>query len=81
MVVITDDFYVGKHPVTQRLWEVVMITSYFKSGGNRPVEEVSWFDCIECISFYHGRKKPVYTLQERTSFGSGSEWLSFIDRG
>ena len=47
-VEISRDFYVGKYPVTQELWEAVMGNnpSHFK-GEDRPVEEMSWFDCVE----------------------------------
>ena len=47
-VEISRDFYVGKYPVTQELWEAVMgnNSSHFK-GEDRPVEKVSWFDCVE----------------------------------
>lgn len=40
------DFYIGSTEVTQDLWEAVMGSnpSYF-SGGNLPVENVSWNDC------------------------------------
>ncbi|MCB0577675.1 MAG: SUMF1/EgtB/PvdO family nonheme iron enzyme, partial [Saprospiraceae bacterium] len=40
-----SDFYLGKHPVTQELWEAVMgdNPSFFK-GKQRPVERVSWED-------------------------------------
>ena len=64
-VEITKDFYVGKYPVTQKLWEAVMGNnpSEFK-GEDRPVEEVSWFDCVAfCnkLSEQEG-KQPVYTI-------------------
>lgn len=47
-VEISRDFYVGKYPVTQELWEAVMGNnpSHFK-GDARPVGMVSWFDCVE----------------------------------
>ena len=47
-VQITKEFYVGKYPVTQALWESVMDSnpSYFR-GTNRPVESVSWFECVK----------------------------------
>ena len=40
-------YYIGKYPVTQKLWFDVMGNnpSHFK-GDDLPVEEVSWFDCI-----------------------------------
>ena len=41
--VTVPDFYIGKYPMTQALWEEVMKSnpSHFK-GKNRPVEQVSW---------------------------------------
>lgn len=41
--VTVPDFYIGKYPVTQALWERVMKNnpSHFK-GKNRPVEMISW---------------------------------------
>ena len=43
--VTLDSFYIGKFPVTQRLWKAVMdsIPSRFK-GDDLPVERVSWDD-------------------------------------
>ena len=41
------DFYLGRFPVTQRLWRAVMgaddICPY--QGDNYPMEKVSWYDC------------------------------------
>lgn len=41
------DYYIGKYPVTQKLWTEVMGNkpSYFE-GDDLPVERVNWFDCI-----------------------------------
>ncbi|KYC36511.1 hypothetical protein WA1_43255 [Scytonema hofmannii PCC 7110] len=50
-------FFLGKYPVTQAQWKAVVSLpqvnrelkpdpSYFK-GDNRPVEKVSWYDCVE----------------------------------
>ena len=46
-VTLTRDFLMGKYAVTQALWQSVMGSnpSSFK-GANRPVEFVSWFDCV-----------------------------------
>lgn len=44
--VAMNDYYIGKHEVTQALWKAVMGSnpSNFK-GDNLPVENVSWFEC------------------------------------
>lgn len=48
-VKISKGFYMLKHEVTQKQWKAVMgpesNNSYFL-GDDRPVEQVSWFDCI-----------------------------------
>ena len=46
-VVLTQGYWLGETPVTQGLWAAVMETnpSMFKSS-DRPVEEVSWEDCV-----------------------------------
>ena len=46
-VILTRDFLIGKYAVTQALWESVMGSNpSFWKGANRPVEQVSWFDCV-----------------------------------
>ena len=47
-VELTKPFLIGKYPVTQKLWESVMGNnpSRFK-GAYRPVEQVSWNDCVQ----------------------------------
>jgi len=47
-VTLTKDFYIGETEVTQAQWKKVMGNnpSDFK-GDNRPVECVSWTDCVE----------------------------------
>jgi formylglycine-generating enzyme required for sulfatase activity len=49
-LVSVGDFEVGKYPVTQEEWESIMGSnpSHFR-GERRPVENVSWKDCIEYI--------------------------------
>ncbi len=50
-------FYMGKYPVTQRLYEAVMgeNPSHFK-GPQRPVEQVSWHDAQAFIQKLNGRE-------------------------
>ncbi len=47
-VTLTRKYSIGKYPVTQALWERVMGNnpSGFK-GSSRPVELVSWFECVD----------------------------------
>ena len=48
--VTVSSFYMGETEVTQSLWQAVMDDnpSHFR-GGNRPVENLSWNDCMEFI--------------------------------
>jgi formylglycine-generating enzyme required for sulfatase activity len=45
-VTLTRDYYIGKYEVTQAQWQAIMASdpSYFSSGGDYPVEQVSWND-------------------------------------
>jgi formylglycine-generating enzyme required for sulfatase activity len=47
-----DSFYMGKYPVTQGQWQMVMGSnpSHFKLGETHPVENVSWHDVQEFLS-------------------------------
>jgi formylglycine-generating enzyme required for sulfatase activity len=51
-VTITKPFYFGKFEVTQDQWQAVMGTnsSYYRAGGNYPVEQVSWNDCQKFVA-------------------------------
>lgn len=65
--VTVSDFYIGKYEVTQKEWVDVMgsAPSYYK-GDNLPVEQVSWYDCIEYCnkrSIKEGMT-PVYTIDK-----------------
>ncbi len=43
-----DSFYLCRYPVTQALWEAVMGTNPAEfPHPQRPVERVSWYDCVE----------------------------------
>jgi formylglycine-generating enzyme required for sulfatase activity len=54
-----SDFYIGRYPVTQALWEFVMGDNpAFYKGSRRPVEQVSWYDAVvfcNRLSIYAGR--------------------------
>ena len=59
------DFYIGRYEVTQTEWSEVMgdNPSKFK-GGNLPVENVSWYDCIEYCNRRSAKEglQPYYTI-------------------
>ena len=49
--VTLSDYYMGKFEVTQEQWAAVMTTSPSKFiAGNKPVENISWFDAMEYIA-------------------------------
>ena len=69
-VKISKPFLMGQTQITQALWEAVMGAnpSYFK-GGQRPVEEVSWYDMARfcnALSELEGFR-PAYSI------GSGNK--------
>jgi formylglycine-generating enzyme required for sulfatase activity len=45
-VTLTRDYYMGKYEVTQAQWQAIMGSdpSYFSSGDDHPVEQISWND-------------------------------------
>ncbi len=46
--VTVSPFYLGKYAVTQAQWQAVMGSNPSKfQGANRPVERVSWYNCVE----------------------------------
>ena len=67
-VTLTRDFLMGKYAVTQVLWQSVMGSnpSHFK-GANRPVECVSWFDCVDFCNKLSQQEglEPVYTINDQ----------------
>jgi formylglycine-generating enzyme required for sulfatase activity len=50
-VTFTKELWMGKTEVTQAQWRAVMGSDssnlYFKGNDNNPVEEVSWYECME----------------------------------
>ena len=61
-------FRLQRYLVTQGQWEAVMgrNPSYFKGGGNLPVEGVTWYDCIEFCNLQSRRegRTPCYRYQD-----------------
>ena len=55
--VTLSSYLIGKHEVTQALWEAVMGSnpSCNKQGGNYPVECVRWNDCQEFVKKLNAR--------------------------
>lgn len=49
--VTLSDYYIGETEVTQELWQAVMgyNPSHF-SGAQKPVEQISWYDCQNFIN-------------------------------
>ncbi|MBO7567053.1 MAG: formylglycine-generating enzyme family protein [Bacteroidales bacterium] len=62
--VTVSSFYIGKTEVTQNLWMAVMVgnPSYFKKGGNYPVENVSWDDIQEFLTKLNAATGKMYRL-------------------
>ena len=73
-VVFERDFYIGKYPVTQALWKLIMgennNPSRFK-GDSRPVESVSWKDAQEFIKKLN---ELVINSGHKYKLTSESEW-------
>jgi formylglycine-generating enzyme required for sulfatase activity len=61
--VTVSDFYIGKYPVTQRLWAQVMGENPSKFlGDDLPVENVSWNDVQEFIAKLNRQTGKKYRL-------------------
>jgi len=63
-VTLTNDYYIGKYPVTQAQWKAVMgdNPSYFADCDDCPVEMVSWEDVQEFITKLNGMTGKNYRL-------------------
>jgi formylglycine-generating enzyme required for sulfatase activity len=61
--VTVGDFHIGKHEVTQRLWQQVMGDNPSNNkGGDLPVEQVSWNDIAKFIEELNKRTGKRYRL-------------------
>ncbi len=62
-VILTKGFWMGKYPITQAQWEMVMVINPSKSkGGKLPVEYVNWIDCQAFIQKLNGKDRDNYRL-------------------
>lgn len=63
--VCINDFYMGKHEVTQKQWETIMGSNpsdFSSCGDSCPVEMVSWNDTQEFIQKLNGTTGKSYRL-------------------
>ena len=74
--VTLSDYYIGQTEVTQALWEAVMDNNPSRFNGNnqRPVENVSWYDCQEFIKELNSLTGMIFRLPTE------AEW-EFAARG
>ncbi len=79
--VYIEGFWLGKYPVIQDQWKRVMSNtfwlkvkgnnpSWFKMGGNYPVEQVSWYDALDFIGKLTAINKGRYHFRLPTE----AEW-------
>lgn len=74
--VTLSDYYIGQTEVTQALWEAVMGNnpSIYNGNNQRPVENVSWYDCQEFIKELNSLTGMIFRLPTE------AEW-EFAARG
>jgi len=62
-VTLTKPYYMGKYPVTQEQWELIMGSNPSDTKGAKlPVTNVSWEDCQEFIQKFNAKTKGGYRL-------------------
>ena len=65
--ILIVSFYIGRYEVTQKEWVDVMGSNPSKfKGDDLPVENVSWYDCIEYCNLRSTKEglKPYYTIDK-----------------
>lgn len=73
--VAPSSFYIGETEVTQELWEAVMGSNPSKfKGKNKPVEKVSYYECLHFIKKLNDKTGYIFRLPTET------EW-EFAARG
>jgi len=75
--VCVDDFYIGKHEVTQGQWSAVMgsnPSAHKDCGTDCPVEMVSWNDAQEFISKLNGRSTAEERSKGQYRLPTEAEW-------
>ena len=62
-VTLTKPYYMGKYPVTQEQWELIMGSNPSDTKGAKlPVTNVSWEDCQEFIQKFNAKTNGGYRL-------------------
>ena len=56
-VVIERDFWISRHPITQKTYKEITDTNHsrFKNNPNNPVENISWQGAVDLASLLDGR--------------------------
>ena len=73
-VELTEGYWLGKYEVTQSQWQSVMGSSPSKfSGGRKPVEQVSWEDCVSFCQRLTERERQAGRLLAGYEYGLPTE--------